>query len=83
MTMFNPAMMGISPQQMEQAQEVGRHLRMEITTYKREGRMEVKYILANPDEPVDLGRFIEQLCQQLMYGHKTMFGITGKIRDVE
>ena len=81
--MFNPAMMGISPQQMALAQEVGRHLRMEITTYKQEGKLEVKYILINPDEQVDLGRFVEQLCQQLMYGHKTMFGITGKIRDVE
>ena len=62
--MFNPAMMGISPQQMAQAQEVGQHLRMEITTYKREGRLEVKYLLVNPDEPVDVGKFVEQLRNQ-------------------
>ena len=80
--MINPAMFGISPQQMEQAKEVGRHIRMEITKYRKEGRLEVRYILVNPGEDVDLGRIVDQVADQLAWGHDSMFDIKGKIVNV-
>ena len=81
--MFNPAMFGVSPQMMEQAKEVGQHLRMEITKYRKEGRLEVKFILLNPNENYDIGEPVDRLCDQLAWGFATMFDIKGKIINVE
>jgi hypothetical protein len=81
--MINPAMFGVSPQQMEQAKEVGRHLRMEITKYRKQGRLEVRFTLINPDENYDIGEPVDKLCDQLAWGFDTMFDIKGKIINVE
>ena len=81
--MVNPAMFGVSPQQMEQAKEVGRHLRMEITKYRKQGRLEVRFILINPNEDYDLGDPVDKLCDQLAWGFNTMFDIKGKIINVD
>ena len=81
--MFNPGMFGISPQQMEQAREVGQHLRMEITKHRKEGRLEVRFFLLNPDENYDLGEPVDKLCDQLAWGFGSLFEIKGKIIDVE
>lgn len=81
--MVNPAMFGISSQQMQQAKEVGQHLRMEITKYRREGRLEVRFFLANPAETYDLGEPVDKLCDQLSWGFATMFDIKGRIVSVE
>jgi len=81
--MINPAMFGVSPQQMEQAKEVGRHLRMEITKYRKQGRLEVRFILINPSEDYDIADPVDKLCDQLAWGFDTMFDIKGKIINVE
>ena len=81
--MINPAMFGVSPQQMEQAKEVGRHLRMEITKHRKQGRLEVRFILINPNEDYDIGDPVDKLCDQLAWGFATMFDIKGKIVNVD
>ena len=81
--MFNPGMFGISPQQMEQAKEVGQHLRMEIRKYHKQGKLEVQFFLINSSEDYDLGRPVDQLCDQLSWGFANIFDMKGKIVDVE
>jgi hypothetical protein len=81
--MFNPAMFGISPQQMEQAREVGQHLKMEITKYRKQGRIEVKFFLINPHENYPLSDPVDKLADQLAYGFSTMFDMKGKIVNVD
>jgi hypothetical protein len=81
--MINPAMFGVSPQQMEQAKEVGRHLKMEITKYRNQGRLEVRFILINPNEDYNIGDPVDKLCDQLAWGFDTMFDIKGKIINVD
>ncbi len=77
--MFNPAMLGVSPQQMQQAKAVGQHLRIELIKYRRQGRLEIRFIPINPAEDVDLGAPVDSLCDQLAYGFNSMFDIKGKI----
>ncbi len=77
--MFNPAMFGVSPQQMAAAKEVGQHLRMEIIKRRKAGRLEVRFIPINPGEDFDMGKPVDSLCDQLAYGFATMFDIKGKI----
>ena len=81
--MFNPAMFGISPQQMEQAREVGQHLKMEITKYRKQGRIEVRFFLINPNENYPLSDPVDKLADQLAYGFSTMFDMKGKIVNVD
>lgn len=81
--MVNPAMFGVSSQQMQQAKEVGQHLRMEIIKYPKQGRLEVKFLLIDPNENYDLRDPVEKLCDQLAWGFATMFDIKGKIVNVE
>ena len=68
---------------MQQAKEVGQHLRMEIRKYRKEGRIEVKFLLVNPAEQYDLGQPVDKLTNQLAWGFSTMFDIKGKIIEVE
>ena len=81
--MFNPAMFGVSPQQMEQAREVGKHLKMEITKYRKQGKVEVRFFLINPGEQYNLGEPVDKLADQLAYGFATMFDMKGKIVNVD
>jgi hypothetical protein len=81
--MVNPAMFGVSQQQMEKAREVGRHLKLEIRKYRKQGRLEIKFSLINPGEPFDIGEPVDNLCDQLAWGFANMFDMKGKIIDVE
>ena len=83
--MFNPGMFGVSPQQMEAAKEIGQHLRMEIRKYHKDGRLEVRYILNNPQDAVSFSvpQAIDQLAEQLMWGHSTFFDMKGKVINVD
>jgi len=81
--MINPAMFGISQQQMEQAKEVGQHLRMEVRKYRREGKVEVQFFLVDPSENYDLGNAVDQFTDQLTWGFANIFDIKGKIREME
>lgn len=81
--MINPAMFGLSPQQMEAGKEVGKHLKMEVTKHHREGRLEIRYVLLHPGENFDVGQAIDQLADQLIWGHYTFFDMKGKVIDVD
>ena len=81
--MVNPAMFGVSPQQMEMAKQVGQHLRMQITKYPREGKLEVRYVLVDPNDSFDMRMAIDQLAEQLAYGHDMMFDMKGMMVTVE
>jgi hypothetical protein len=81
--MINPAMFGLSPQQMEAGKEVGKHLKMEVTKYPKEGRLEIRYMLIDASENFDVGQAINQLADQLIWGHYTFFDMKGKVIDVD
>ena len=81
--MINPAMFGISPQQLEVAKEVGKHLRMQVIRHSREPHLEIKYILVDPNESFDPRQGITQLAEQLMSYHDVFFGMEGEIIDVD
>jgi len=79
---FNPGMMGFDPQQMQAAREMGKHLRLEVRKCPREGRLEIRYIAVNPEDPRFQGTIVncvESLAAQMAMIHDTMFGMKGKI----
>ena len=79
---FNPGMMGFDPQQMAAAREVGKHLKLEVRKCPREGRLEIRYVAINPEDPksqVTIANCVEGLAMQMAVLHDTMFGMKGKI----
>ncbi len=80
--MFNPGMFGVTPQQMQAAREIGKHLGIEIRKCPKEGRLELTYLVINPGDTKALetaANGIDTLAEQLAYMHDTMFGIKGQI----
>jgi predicted RecB family endonuclease len=80
--MFNPGMFGFSPEQMQSAREVGKHLRTEIRKCPREGRLEIRYLAIHPGDTKALetaAGAVDTLAAQLAYMHDTMFGMKGEI----
>ena len=83
---LNPGMTGFDPQQLQAAHEVGRHIRLEIRKRPREGRLEIKYIAINPQEPgalASIANCVDTLAMHLALMHDTMFGMKGKIIQEE
>jgi len=83
---FNPGMFGVSPQQMQQAREVGNHLRVEIRKCPNEGRLEIRYIAINQEDTQALqtaANGVNTLAEQLAFMHDTMFGMKGEIIHVD
>ena len=79
---FNPGMMGFDPQQMQAAHEVGKHLRLEVRKWPREGRLEIRYVAVNPGDArsqATITNCVEGLAMQMAVIHDTMFGMKGKI----
>ena len=83
--MFNPGMFGMSQEQLAAGKGIGQHVKMEIRKYRRGGRLEIKYILINPEDAAtfSIPEAIDQLAQQLMWGHYTFFGMKGEMVDVD
>ena len=81
--MFNPAMFGLNPQQMEAGKEIGKHLKMEVKRHHKDGRLEIKYVLLDSSEGFDVGQAVDQLAEQLIWGHYSFFGMQGKLIDVD
>jgi len=82
--MINPAMFGISQQQMEQAKEVGRHVRMTIRKYRQQGKVEVQFFKVDPNDPtVNLPATVDQVTHQLSWGFANFFDIKGEIYEME
>ncbi len=83
--MFNPGMFGLTPQQMQAAREVGKHLRIEIRKCPGEGRLEIRYIAINPGDTQAVetaANAVNSLAEQIAYMHDTMFGVKGQIIHV-
>jgi hypothetical protein len=79
---FNPGMMGFDPQQMQAIREIGKHLRLEVREYPKEGRLEIRYVVVNPGDPrswATMANCVENLAMQMAVIHDTMFGMKGKI----
>ena len=79
---FNPGMMGFDPQQMAAARELGKRLRLEVRKRPREGRLEIKHIAINGEEPGAqdaIANCVETLAMQMAMIHDTFFGMKGKI----
>ena len=79
---FNPGMMGLDPQQMQAAREVGKQLRLEVRKYPGEGRLEIRYVAINPEDPrsqITITNCVEGLAMQMAVIHDTLFGMKGKI----
>jgi hypothetical protein len=79
---FNSGMMGLDPQQMEAARELGRCLKLEVRKCPREGRLEIRYIAINGEEPGAqdaIANCVETLAMQMAMIHDTFFGMKGKI----
>jgi len=84
--MFNPAMFGITPEQMQLMQGLGTRLRVEIRKCPREGKLEVKYTPLNPQdgEAIQMtARMIDSWVEQFAYVHNSFFGMKGEITHVE
>jgi hypothetical protein len=82
---FNPAMFGVTPQQIQAAREIGKHLRIEIKKCPREGRLEIRYIAINREDTKALetaAKSVDTLAEQLAYMHDAMFGMKGEIIHV-
>jgi hypothetical protein len=56
---------------------------MEIKKYHKQGRLEVKFTLINPNEQYDIGEPVDKLADQLAWGFANMFDMKGKIVDVD
>jgi hypothetical protein len=56
---------------------------MEIRKYRKQGRLEVRFFLINPNEQYDIGEPVDKLCEQLAWGFANMFDIKGEIVDVD
>jgi len=83
---FNPGMFGVSPQQMQAAREVGKHLKVEIKKCPSEGRIEIRYIAINPEDAQALqtaANGVNTLAEQLAFMHDTMFGMKGEIIHID
>jgi hypothetical protein len=79
--MFNPAMFGVDPEQLRQAQQVGEHVEARVLLERRRGRFTVTF---HPrTDALDLGhlagRTVEALTSQLYQ----FFGIRSEVEDVE
>lgn len=83
--MFNPSMFGLTAEQMAAGKEVGNHLRMEIRVHHQEERVEVQHIpiTAEDAKEFDMRQAVDRFAEQLAWGHHAMFGMQGKIVDVD
>jgi hypothetical protein len=80
--MINPGMFGVNPEQLKAAQEVGRHLKLEVRKCPREGRVEIRYVAIDPNDAQAaqvIGSCVEGMAAQLAHLHDIMFGMKGKI----
>ena len=79
---FNPAMMGLDPQMMQAAQEIGKHAKIEIRKCPREGRLEIKYIAVDNNDPSAqdiISNCVENFAIQIAAMHDNFFGMKGKM----
>lgn len=83
---FNPGMFGVSPQQMQAAREVGKHLKVEIRKCPSKGRIEIRYVAINAQDIQALqtaANGVNTLAEQLAFMHDTMFGMKGEIIHID
>ena len=79
---LNPGMMGFDPEKMKAAHEVGKRLRLEVRKCPREGRLEIRYVAVNAEDPGaqdTIAHCVENFAVQMAMIHDTFFGMKGKI----
>lgn len=72
---------GFSPEFMEQAKRVGEYLSIEIRKHRKEGKVEIRYILTKPCPGIDLGMLADEFANQAAWGHASAFNMKGTIVD--
>ena len=83
---FNPGMMGLDPQQMQAAREIGKHVRLEMRKSVKQGRLEIQYIAVDPEDPKALAAIancVESFTMQMAAMHDTFFGMKGKVTNID
>jgi hypothetical protein len=80
--MFNPAMFGISPEQMQAAKQVGQLLKVEIRKCPREGRIEIRYVSLHEKDKQSqeaIAGLVNNFSGQMAYLHDTLFAMKGDL----
>ena len=83
---FDPEMMGFNPEQLAAAREIGKHVRLEMKKSAKQGRLEIQYVSVNPEDPRALAAIancVESFAMQMASMHDTIFGIKGKITNID
>lgn len=75
-------MMGITPEQMQVAQQLGQHVRMVIKKNRAKGIVEIRYIPTDDQMAHVIPNLIDNLVNQVSQGHYTLFGMQGEIQTV-
>jgi len=73
----------VSPEFLQQAQEVGKHVRLEVTKNIKKGEVKIRFMAKDAvgEEPIAnlVNNVVTQLCSQFY----TYFGIQGEIIELE
>ncbi len=73
----------IDPAMAEQAKEVGQHIRMEVTKYRQQGKVDVQFLLVDPDAEYDFAQIVDSFTTQLMWSFANVFDIKGRVIEKE
>jgi len=76
-------MMGVTPEQLQAAQQTGQHMRMVIKKFRTKGVVEVHYIPTDDQMKETLPSWVDSIAAQVAQGHYTLFGIQGEIQTVK
>jgi len=80
--MFNPAMFGVSPEQMQAAKQIGQLLKVEIKKCPREGRIEIRYVSLHPKDKQSqeaIAGLVNNFAGQMAYLHDMLFSMKGDL----
>jgi len=80
---MNQNLFDISPEVMEQFKKVGEYFTIDIRKNRSKGRIEITYNPTNPCPYFDVGTMVDEMSNQLAWGHATMFGMKGQITNAD
>jgi len=75
-------MMGITPEQLQEAQRIGQRTSMVIKKYRTRGMVEVHYIPGDDEARAAVPELVDNLAAQVAQGHHLLFGMRGEIQTV-
>jgi hypothetical protein len=71
-----------TPEEAVAALEVGQHLTLEVTKYKKNGKLIVQFLRINPQDNFDMNVTIDLLASEFAKAFSQNFGMKCKIIDV-